>query len=919
MSLAGAGMWRELLCDERLLKIKLLCNRLAPNTSVGVPNTNQSGATAATSLAERRSSQAVLQRLQAKSRRATAISFDKIKKSNDSARLADLKVNTTATLACNIPAKSRDKTLPIIAHSETRSSSAQEPKDDEEELFLAPSAHPRHLFHDEPSVLRNFGMGCFLSPDAPGFDAIFRQRWQDFHVTEMAISEEPLTRLRDYSSPPLPDWLARHFDNDVLGANGDIDDHAPPPDSFFSVNVEQQLSRNNIWGGPDDNNAVTPKPSDADQSLLPSTNKLFPDRRARSVSGEYYLQATLHKQHIAHPVAMSMISKTLRIHPQAISFAGIKDFIGDTVQRIRLKNVPPGAVLAANKMWQENRRGSSFPDAGDPMSLSNFSYETEPLRPGQLFGNHFKIILRDVTAPKDVVDSAMKSFAENGFPNYYGCQRFSWFGGVHEDAAVAVLARNWLCFAFRFLNFTDHPMTLRQLLQRDRKFPHAIQDHYRKRVVMRLRNLSILPTDLDVPPFLVCPSLFNADLSQYEKSTRIQLVLGVLEEAFFDLATDSRRMIAQRLGSYLWNQVLSLRLHYFGGGEVLVGDLVVPKDHHRLSCDMRAAEKEERKLTGVTESSSVPIPSSLDVLTMVTEENLHQFTIEDVVHPGFSFDGRRLPRNHVSDFYHDVCEKYHLDWNFKPSKENIPDFFEPPRPIVRRPTGFTYTYVAEDVIEVQFALEKGCYANVAVTELLKLSRCSGHETVTMLPLPFSRWYVGRKEPTYVTTMQDVYEDFEEGVGFVNEHEGGNPAPPPLSKEEEERRDHASVFDFEGPLFKAKRDDPFVKAARWSTHNLVKAVRRRDLDNKEAARQLFEPSLANTLLEGEIAQYAGHTVPMSPNTKGKRLFFKVLSRKQRYQGCPRFHPRVKRGADVRSGSKSKVPFMSLNKKAWNFVL
>ena len=417
--------------------------------------------------------------------------------------------------------------------------------------------------------------------------------------------------------------------------------------------------------------------------------------------------------------------------------------------------------------------------------------------------------------------------------------------------------------------------------------------------------MNILPMDLDAPPFLDAPNLFDSDLSQYDGSIRIRLALRAIEEAFFDLASDGRRMVAQRLSSYLWNQVLSLRLHHFDGQQVLIGDLVVPKEHHKLSTELA----QENLAAATTEAKRRMLPgqlSSASAVVIVTPENIDQFTIEDVVHPGFSFDGRRLPMNHVADFYHDVCEKYHLDWDYKLSKQGINDFFEPPRPIVRKPIGFTYKYVSDEVIEMEFALEKGCYANVAVTELLKLSRCSGHETVTMLPLPASRWNIGRKEPTYVSTMQDIYEGFEDGLGFVND------------TTEPARPEEISIFDYDGPLFKSPRDDPFAKAARWSAHNLVKAVRRRELDAKASARQLLEPALANQLLEGEIDQYAGHTVPMSPNTKRKRMFFKVLSRKRRFQGCPKFVPRMQLGADVQNRNR-KVPFSSLNKKAWNFVL
>lgn len=79
---------------------------------------------------------------------------------------------------------------------------------------------------------------------------------------------------------------------------------------------------------------------------------------------------------------------------------------------------------------------------------------------GDHFGNHFHIVLRDVVASPGIIYDAMSTFHTFGFPNYYGCQRFSWFGGVN-DAAFAMLRNDWLVFAFTFLNYTDDGRSLR--------------------------------------------------------------------------------------------------------------------------------------------------------------------------------------------------------------------------------------------------------------------------------------------------------------------------------------------------------------------------------------------------------------------------------------------------------------------------
>ncbi len=200
--------------------------------------------------------------------------------------------------------------------------------------------HPDHLFSDEAAVQHQFGMGCFLSPEVQGFHGIFRQRWQDFHVTEMVHDDAPLSRTRDYTAPSIPRWIcgSPFAEEDVAKT---LDD-APPAD-FFTVNVAEQLERNE-WPG----HQVLPTAScsaSQQQSAKTSKNVIEPwqdnnEKQCRRGS-EFYLQATLHKQHVSHPVAVNLLSKTLRIHPEAVSFAGIKDFIGDTCSECACRTCHP--------------------------------------------------------------------------------------------------------------------------------------------------------------------------------------------------------------------------------------------------------------------------------------------------------------------------------------------------------------------------------------------------------------------------------------------------------------------------------------------------------------------------------------------------------------------------------------------------
>ncbi|OYV01054.1 MAG: tRNA pseudouridine(13) synthase TruD [Burkholderiales bacterium PBB5] len=71
------------------------------------------------------------------------------------------------------------------------------------------------------------------------------------------------------------------------------------------------------------------------------------------------------------------------------------------------------------------------------------SRHVKKLRPGDLQGNRFRIVLRDVTgdpAVMQAVEANLKAVASQGVPNYFGAQRFGFEGGNVEQGR-AMLAR----------------------------------------------------------------------------------------------------------------------------------------------------------------------------------------------------------------------------------------------------------------------------------------------------------------------------------------------------------------------------------------------------------------------------------------------------------------------------------------------
>jgi tRNA pseudouridine13 synthase len=68
------------------------------------------------------------------------------------------------------------------------------------------------------------------------------------------------------------------------------------------------------------------------------------------------------------------------------------------------------------------------------------SRHVKKLRPGDLQGNRFRIVLRDVTGDRDAIEANLKAVASHGVPNYFGAQRFGHDGG-NVTQGLAMLAR----------------------------------------------------------------------------------------------------------------------------------------------------------------------------------------------------------------------------------------------------------------------------------------------------------------------------------------------------------------------------------------------------------------------------------------------------------------------------------------------
>lgn len=134
-----------------------------------------------------------------------------------------------------------------------------------------------------------------------------------------------------------------------------------------------------------------------------------------------YCHFSLYKENKDTMQAINLLAKCIKVKPDRFAYAGTKDGRAITVQRVSVFRVDAKNLQGLNKVLNNIR-------------LGNFEFKKRPLKLGDLTGNTFVIVLRNVTGSKDQVEEAMASLKGNGFINYFGLQRF----GSSESATHSI-------------------------------------------------------------------------------------------------------------------------------------------------------------------------------------------------------------------------------------------------------------------------------------------------------------------------------------------------------------------------------------------------------------------------------------------------------------------------------------------------
>ena len=148
----------------------------------------------------------------------------------------------------------------------------------------------------------------------------------------------------------------------------------------------------------------------------------------QSPSGEgEHLWLDIEKNGANTAFVAQQLAEATRVQDVDVGYAGLKDRYAITRQWFSIY-LPKGETPDLTQLQHPE------------FKVLSQTRHVKKLRPGDLQGNRFRIVLRDVTGDRDAIEASLESVASDGVPNYFGAQRFG-HGGGNVEQGRAMLAR----------------------------------------------------------------------------------------------------------------------------------------------------------------------------------------------------------------------------------------------------------------------------------------------------------------------------------------------------------------------------------------------------------------------------------------------------------------------------------------------
>ncbi|XP_042704537.1 pseudouridylate synthase 7 homolog isoform X3 [Chrysemys picta bellii] len=493
-----------------------------------------------------------------------------------------------------------------------------------------------------------------------GFSGILKERYSDFVVHEIG-KDGCISHLDDFSVP---------VDDEVIEDTKEkrtIIHHAVK--SLFPGLETKTEDR-------DGKKYIVAYHAAGKKALAKVRTATDPRKHSWPKSRGSYCHFVLYKENKDTMDAINVLSKFLRVKPNIFSYMGTKDKRAITVQEIAVLRITAQRLAHLNKCLMN-------------FKLGNFSYKNHPLKLGELQGNHFTVVLRNITGTDDQVQQAMHSLREIGFINYYGMQRFGTTAVPTYQVGRAILQNNWN--EVMDLILKPRPGAEKGYLVKCREEWAKTKDP--------AAALKKLPVKRCVEGQLL------RGLSKYG--------LKNIVSAFGIIPRNNRLMYIHSYQSYIWNNMVSKRIEEYGL-KAVSGDLV---------------------LKGGT-------------AVHIEEADVDDYTIHDIVMPLPGFDVI-YPKHKIGDAYKEMLAADNLDISNMRHKIRDYSLSGAYRKIIIRPQNVRWEVVAYDdpriplfntdldklegkpppilategkfkALKMEFSLPPSTYATMAIREVLKM-------------------------------------------------------------------------------------------------------------------------------------------------------------------------------------------------------
>lgn len=355
------------------------------------------------------------------------------------------------------------------------------------------------------------------------------------------------------------------------------------------------------------------------------------------------------------------IARELKINRKQMGFAGMKDKKAVTRQWICISNKTPEELQGLGEKLYN-------------VKIINITPNQKKLRMGQLVGNKFRLMVRDVKDPEIAAQEAqeiLNQLKERGVPNYYGYQRFGKDRPNTHLVGKALIKGGVKEAVDRYIG---HPYDTE---------PKHIQEARRFYDEGELEeSLEAMPSGMRYEKMML-----RALIKEMKKK-------GELTEKSYILALRSipkplSRMFVHAYQSYLFNRAVSERTK-LGIDQYVKGDILIDNEEHLIH------EFSEEEIDG----------------------QIKKFE----AHPSSPLYGSKVPLagGKLGEMEQKVLDE---------EKLKLEDFTVPQMPKlgshgIRRAMRFRIWDVSAEATEegvlVSFSIPKGCYATAVLREVMKV-------------------------------------------------------------------------------------------------------------------------------------------------------------------------------------------------------